>query len=149
MSHDDAVKVIDRLQDRLVALIDLQLTLKHIHWNVVGPELHRRPRDARPAGRRRAPWSTTTAERIAALGGAPNGLPGNLVSPHVGRLRLGRAMTLAHLGALDLVYDGIIGSHRELIDELEDLDQVTQDMVIEQSRAAGAVPVVRAGPPGE
>ena len=26
-----------RLQQRLVALIDLELTLKHIHWNVVGP----------------------------------------------------------------------------------------------------------------
>ena len=25
------------LQERLVALIDLKLTLKHIHWNVVGP----------------------------------------------------------------------------------------------------------------
>ena len=25
------------LQDRLIALIDLGLTLKHIHWNVVGP----------------------------------------------------------------------------------------------------------------
>ena len=30
----DAISVLD---DRMVALIDLQLTLKHIHWNVVGP----------------------------------------------------------------------------------------------------------------
>ena len=37
MSQDDADKVIDLLQGRLVTLTDLQLTLKHIHWNVVGP----------------------------------------------------------------------------------------------------------------
>ncbi|RPI04235.1 MAG: DNA starvation/stationary phase protection protein, partial [Actinobacteria bacterium] len=30
-------KVAAVLQERLVALIDLALTLKHIHWNVVGP----------------------------------------------------------------------------------------------------------------
>ena len=36
---DDATaeKVRTHLQERLVALIDLQLTLKHVHWNVVGP----------------------------------------------------------------------------------------------------------------
>ena len=32
-----AAEVADALQDRLLALIDLTLTLKHIHWNVVGP----------------------------------------------------------------------------------------------------------------
>ena len=37
MSIEDAEKVRGRLQQRLVALIDLELTLKHIHWNVVGP----------------------------------------------------------------------------------------------------------------
>ena len=37
MDADDAGQVCDLLQRRLVSLIDLQLTLKHIHWNVVGP----------------------------------------------------------------------------------------------------------------
>ena len=36
-----AQHVAKRLQQRLVALIDLQLTLKHIHWNVVGPTTRR------------------------------------------------------------------------------------------------------------
>jgi starvation-inducible DNA-binding protein len=26
------------MQGRLVGLVDLALTLKHIHWNVVGPD---------------------------------------------------------------------------------------------------------------
>ena len=33
----DATEIIELLQDRLNALNDLALTLKHIHWNVVGP----------------------------------------------------------------------------------------------------------------
>ena len=30
-------RVADVLQQRLASLVDLSLTLKHIHWNVVGP----------------------------------------------------------------------------------------------------------------
>ena len=37
MDNDAAEKTIEVLEKRLVALLDLQLTLKHIHWNVVGP----------------------------------------------------------------------------------------------------------------
>ena len=37
MDNDAAAKTIEALEKRLVALLDLQLTLKHIHWNVVGP----------------------------------------------------------------------------------------------------------------
>ena len=33
----DAAMAAEMLQDRLNALTDLSLTLKHIHWNVVGP----------------------------------------------------------------------------------------------------------------
>ena len=37
LDRDKAEQVATQLQGRLNALIDLQLTLKHIHWNVVGP----------------------------------------------------------------------------------------------------------------
>src|SRR6187455_1358091 len=37
LSQKDGAKVADELQRRLVSLADLALTLKHIHWNVVGP----------------------------------------------------------------------------------------------------------------
>ncbi len=134
MSQDDAVKLIDLLQGRLVTLIDLQLTLKHIHWNVVGPAFIGVHEMLDPQVDAVRAMVDETAERIATLGGEPNGLPGNLVSSRSwDDYDLGRAMTQEHLGALDLVYDGIIGDHRKLIDELEDLDQVTQDMIIEQS----------------
>ena len=75
-----------------------------------------------------------TAERIATLGGEPNGLPGNLVSSRSwDDYDLGRAMTQEHLGALDLVYRGVIGTNRAAVAELDDLDLVTQDMVIGQT----------------
>ena len=34
---ESASKLNGILQQRLISLIDLSLTLKHIHWNVVGP----------------------------------------------------------------------------------------------------------------
>ncbi len=33
----DSGRIIELLQMRLHALTDLHLTLKHVHWNVVGP----------------------------------------------------------------------------------------------------------------
>jgi starvation-inducible DNA-binding protein len=36
MADEATISVIERLQDRLVAALDLQLTFKPIHWNVVG-----------------------------------------------------------------------------------------------------------------
>jgi starvation-inducible DNA-binding protein len=37
MDTNDAEKVGVILQERLASLIDLSLTLKHVHWNVIGP----------------------------------------------------------------------------------------------------------------
>ena len=41
----------------------------------------------------------------------------------------------AHLGALDQVYIGVITSHRDAIAETEEIDPVTQDLLIEQTEA--------------
>jgi hypothetical protein len=37
VSTSDAAKVGAVLQERLASLIDLSLTLKHVHWDVIGP----------------------------------------------------------------------------------------------------------------
>jgi starvation-inducible DNA-binding protein len=37
MKNDSAERLISLLQDRLNSLNDLALTLKHVHWNVIGP----------------------------------------------------------------------------------------------------------------
>ena len=36
MGADQASQLVELLQERLCSLIDLHLTLKHVHWNVVG-----------------------------------------------------------------------------------------------------------------
>jgi len=47
--------------------------------------------------------------------------------------KLGRATVPEHLGALDVVYSGVIEEHRQAIDEFDELDPVSQDMLIEQA----------------
>ena len=46
---------------------------------------------------------------------------------------IGRADAIAHLAALDLVYNGVIEAHRDAIEKTDEPDPVTQDMLIAQS----------------
>ncbi|EUA44046.1 DNA protection during starvation protein [Mycobacterium xenopi 4042] len=46
---------------------------------------------------------------------------------------MGRDTVQAHLAALDLVYTGVIEDVRKGIDETEELDRVTQDILIDQA----------------
>jgi starvation-inducible DNA-binding protein len=132
-SHD-AGEIIRLLQDRLNALNDLALTLKHIHWNVVGPHFIAVHTMLDPQVDAVRLMVDATAERIATLGGSPSGTPGALVA---GRswddYSLGRADAIDHLGALDVVYGGIIEAHRKAIEATEESDPVTQDLLIAQA----------------
>jgi starvation-inducible DNA-binding protein len=130
----DAQKVAERLQDRLNALTDLHLTLKHIHWNVVGPNFIGVHEMLDPQVDAVREMADTVAERIATLGYEPVGTPGALVKARSwDDYSIGRAGTQQHLAALDLVYNGVNGDHRKAIEEFEELDPVTQDLLIEQS----------------
>ena len=127
-------KTVALLQERLVALIDLQLTLKHIHWNVVGPTFIGVHLMLDPQVEAVQGMVDATAERIATMGASPNGLAGNLVAQRSwDDYSLGRASVMQHLGALDMAYGGVVEGHRTAIQKLEDLDLVTQDLLIEQS----------------
>jgi starvation-inducible DNA-binding protein len=134
MKHDDAARVAALLQQRLISLTDLQLTLKHIHWNVVGPNFIGVHEMLDPQVDAVREMVDSTAERIATLGFEPVGTPGAVVEGRTwDDYSLKRAGTMEHMAALDLVYDGVIADHRAAIDELDDLDLVTQDLLIEQS----------------
>jgi starvation-inducible DNA-binding protein len=129
-------QVIAHLQERLDALNDLQLTLKHIHWNVVGPTFIGVHEMIDPQVDGVRAFVDVLAERIAALGGSPNGLVGGIVQRRSWNdYALGRATVAAHLGALDLVYDGVISDHRASMEALDELDLVTQDIIIDQLQA--------------
>jgi starvation-inducible DNA-binding protein len=124
-------KTVALLQERLVALIDLQLTLKHIHWNVVGPNFIGVHLMLDPQVEAVEGMVDTTAERMAAMGASPNGLAGNIVATRTwDDYGLGRASVMQHLGALDLAYGGVVEGHRKAIEKTDQLDPVTQDLLI-------------------
>src|SRR4051794_16223804 len=80
MRLDDAHGVVAVLQQRLDVLNELALTLKHIHWNVVGPHFIAVHTMIDPQVDAVRDMVDALAERIATLGGSPNGLPGAMVA---------------------------------------------------------------------
>ncbi|GGT51216.1 DNA starvation/stationary phase protection protein [Streptomyces kurssanovii] len=135
MSKKDGAAIIKMLQTRLHALNDLALTLKHIHWNVVGPHFIAVHEMIDPQVDQVREMIDDLAERISTLGGEPKGTPGALVSERSwDDYSIGRAESIAHLGALDLVYTSIIEEHRAAMKATDEPDPVTQDMLIEQLR---------------
>jgi starvation-inducible DNA-binding protein len=131
MSDGATASVISALQNRLVATLDLQLTLKHVHWNVVGMNFIAIHEMLDPQVDAVRLQSDELAERIATLGGEPIGTPGAITS---GRswddYDLGRAPTVQHLVALDNVYSGVIGDHRAALEVIGKHDPVSEDIVI-------------------
>jgi starvation-inducible DNA-binding protein len=136
MSTQDSRQIISLLQMRLHSLNDLHLTLKHIHWNVVGPHFIAVHEMIDPQVDQVRDMTDDLAERISTLGGEPNGTPGALVDERAWNdYSIGRAESIEHLGALDLVYSSVIKDHREAMQATETSDPVTQDMLIEQLRS--------------
>lgn len=119
------------LQMRLHALNDLALTLKHVHWNVVGPHFIGVHEMLDPQIDEVRGYVDEIAERIATLGVDVKGTPGALVAERGWEdYSIGRADTIAHLGALDLVYQGVIADHRDAAEKVSEPDPVSEDMLI-------------------
>lgn len=130
--NDDASEAtIDILQTRLASLLDLHLTLKHVHWNVVGMNFIAIHEMLDPQVDRVREMSDAVAERIATLGGSPVGTPAAIVE-----LRswddygIGRAPTVQHLVQLDKVYTGVISDYRKAAARLRELDPVSEDLLV-------------------
>lgn len=134
LDSDAGVRVADGLQQRLMSLVDLGLTLKHIHWNVVGPNFIGVHEMLDPQYQGVSTMVDDLAERVATLGGVPSGLPGRIVEERPwDDYALDRADALSHLAALDLVYTGVIADHRAAMDWIGDLDRVSEDLLIQQA----------------
>jgi starvation-inducible DNA-binding protein len=133
LTSAEGEKLAEILQGRLNALIDLHLTLKHVHWNVVGPHFIAVHEMIDPHVEEVIAMVDETAERIATLGTSPKGTPGAVVEGRTWEdYSLGRATTNEHLGALDEVYINLLEDHREAQAATSDLDPVTEDMIIGQ-----------------
>lgn len=136
LTQDKADKVVKILQERLNSYNDLHLTLKHVHWNVVGPSfigVHEMIDPEVDAVRLDA---DAVAERIAALGASPMGTIGAIVKTRDwDDYPLGRASVADHLTALDKEYDRVVAENRAAIEAMDELDLVTQDLLIGQTAA--------------
>jgi starvation-inducible DNA-binding protein len=131
LSEKDGNKVADLLQKQLSTYNDLHLTLKHVHWNVVGPNFIGVHEMIDPQVELVRGYADEAAERIATLGKSPLGTPGAILKDRTwDDYSVERDTVQAHLAALDLVYTGVIEDTRKIIETLEDLDPVSQDMII-------------------
>ncbi|RZK86282.1 MAG: DNA starvation/stationary phase protection protein [Rhodococcus sp. (in: high G+C Gram-positive bacteria)] len=134
LSDDQGARVADILQKRLSAYNDLHLTLKHIHWNVVGPNFIGVHEMIDPQVELVRGYADAVAERIAALGQSPDGTPAAIARDRTwDDYSVKRDTAQAHLGALDLVYSGVVEDNRKAISETGDLDPITEDLLIGQT----------------
>ncbi len=76
LGTEDSLRLVEALQDRLHAMNDLHLTLKHAHWNVTGPQFIAVHEMIDPQVTLVRGFSDEIAERIAQLGASPVGTPG-------------------------------------------------------------------------
>ena len=109
LSEKDGNEVADLLQKQLSTYNDLHLTLKHVHWNVVGPNFIGVHEMIDPQVELVRGYADEVAERIAALGKSPKGTPGAIIKDRTwDDYSVDRDTVQAHLAALDLVYTGVI-----------------------------------------
>ncbi|MEX2625611.1 MAG: DNA starvation/stationary phase protection protein [Ilumatobacteraceae bacterium] len=134
LDTEQSEKLITTLQERLSSLLDLQLTLKHIHWNVVGMNFIAVHEMLDPQVESVRAMSDAVAERISTLGGEPLGTPGSIQKVRTwDDYELNRAPTVRHLSALDSVYNGVIADHREAISASRELDPITEGLFVSQT----------------
>jgi len=131
----DKSELISTLSGRLASLIDLALTLKHVHWNVIGKDFISIHEMLDPQVDAVRGMIDETAERIATLGGSPKGTPGAVVEERTwDDYPLGKASVFEHLQELDRVYAGVIQDHRKAQESISEVDPVSEDLIISQLR---------------
>ena len=131
LAAETSDKVVGCLQQRLIDLIDLNLQLKQAHWCVVGNnfravhmQLDEILEDTRAA-------SDEVAERIAALGIAPDGRSATVARrtklPEIAETFASAADTVTIVAdRLQVTIAGL----RDSIGKLGDLDPISEDMLI-------------------
>ncbi len=131
LSEEQGARIAELLQKQLSTYNDLHLTLKHVHWNVVGPNFIGVHEMIDPQVKLVRGYADEVAERIATLGASPQGTPGAIIKDRSwDDYSVGRDTVQAHLAALDLVYTGVVEDTRKGIAETEELDPVSQDILI-------------------
>lgn len=120
------------LQAALVDLVDLSLSAKQAHWNLVGRQfrsVHLQLDDVVETARL---LSDTVAERAAALGVSPDGRAATLAKDsHLAAYPEGWVKDSDAVDWFVEQLGTVIGKLREQVEETEKADPVTQDLLIE------------------
>jgi len=125
-------QVAARLQAMLVDLVDLTLQAKQAHWNVTGEGFRSVQEQLDEIVDTYREWSDSVAERIAALGVNPDGRAATIAAASTLA-----GMPLGHLDDAEVVAMFIdrlaatAAAARRLMDELGNLDAVSQDILID------------------
>ena len=137
LSEEQAEKSIAILQNRLSQEQEAALVLKHAHWNVTGPNFIAVHEMLDPQVDVVLAQADETAERIATLGGSPDGTPDAIVRNRSWKsLDLkGRGSTEEYIKALINYYDVFITDDRKAIAELDELDVVSSNIIQDHVQA--------------
>lgn len=124
-------KAIAILQNRLSQAQEAALVLKHAHWNVTGPNFIAVHEMLDPQVDALLAQADEIAERIATMGGSPDGRPDAVLRNRSWKtLDLeGRQSTQQYLQALIEYYDVMIADTRNAIAELDGLDLVSSNIL--------------------
>jgi starvation-inducible DNA-binding protein len=130
LRHVERAALGNELQAALTVLVDLSLLGKQAHWNVTGPHfraLHLQLDEMIDAWRDAA---DAVAERAAALGHAPDGRAAT-VAARSGLEPLPEGPLPDHLvvKAFTRLLTDAVGTIRERMDRIEDVDTVTADLL--------------------
>lgn len=124
-------KIIGILQERLSQEQEAALVLKHAHWNVAGPNFIAVHEMLDPEVEAVLAQADETAERIATLGGTPDGRADAITRNRTWKPFDvdGRAGTEKYLEALIEYYDAFIADDRKAIGELDELDVISSNII--------------------
>jgi starvation-inducible DNA-binding protein len=132
LNEADQAQVRDRLQPLLVDLLDLALTGKQLHWNVVGPqfkEIHEHLDEVVDQYRL---WADDVAERMTSVGIAPDGrvqrVAGDSPADPVAEGWLHQTDVIAVI--TDRI-EAAAKATRQRLDGLGDVDVASEDLLIE------------------
>jgi starvation-inducible DNA-binding protein len=130
LRHVDRESIGNELQAALIVLTDLSLLGKQAHWNVVGPHfrsLHLQLDEMIDAWRAAA---DAVAERAVALGHAPDGRAATVAArSELPTLPEGQIADREVVASFTRLLTDAIGTIRERMDRIEDVDTVTADLL--------------------
>ncbi len=137
LSQKVRMQVISLIQERLADSIDLALQAKQAHWNVKGPNFMSLHLLFDQVSKDAESYSDLIAERIAQLGGAPDGtLQGVLNQTTLPTYRPQLSSGHEHVVALSTALASYGESVREMIEKAEEvIDADTADIFSEISRS--------------